>query len=199
MKQPRTDMRQHILATGEAIIAGKGFSAVGLAEILAAAKVPKGSFYHYFESKEQFGQAMLEAYFADYLVRLQALLSTPAGDARTRLMAYWERWAEVQGHEQDPRQCLVVKLSAEVSDLSEAMRGALRAGTTAVLEHLAGCLGAGVQDGSIPAGLDCHATAHALYQLWLGASLLVKVHRSPAPFAVAMATTRAWLGFQDPA
>ena len=51
--------RQHILETGLGIFAGKGFASVGLNELLKAAGVPKGSFYHYFESKEQYGQALL--------------------------------------------------------------------------------------------------------------------------------------------
>jgi AcrR family transcriptional regulator len=38
----------------------KGFTAVGLAEVLAAAQVSKGSFYHYFGSKEAFGEARLD-------------------------------------------------------------------------------------------------------------------------------------------
>jgi TetR/AcrR family transcriptional repressor of nem operon len=63
MKASHADTRQHILDTGNRIIAAKGFSAVGLNEILQAAEVPKGSFYHYFKSKEQFGEALLEAFF----------------------------------------------------------------------------------------------------------------------------------------
>ena len=54
MSNDYTDVRQHILDTGRSIILGKGFSAVGLNEILATAQVPKGSFYHYFKSKETF-------------------------------------------------------------------------------------------------------------------------------------------------
>ena len=55
-----SDVREKILATGQRIIAGKGFSGVGINEILATVGVPKGSFYHYFGSKEAFGEAMLE-------------------------------------------------------------------------------------------------------------------------------------------
>jgi TetR/AcrR family transcriptional repressor of nem operon len=44
------DVRDKILATGQRIMGGKGFSAVGLNEVLTAAGVPKGSFYHYFGS-----------------------------------------------------------------------------------------------------------------------------------------------------
>jgi TetR/AcrR family transcriptional repressor of nem operon len=197
MRQDQPDIRQRILETGESIISGKGFSAVGLAEILTASKVPKGSFYYYFESKEQFGEALLETYFSDYMLRLNALLGAPAVPARDRLMAYWQRWVEVQSQEPDSRQCLVVKLSAEVSDLSETMRRVLQKGTDQVLARLETCLKEGRVDGSLPADLDATSTAHALYQLWLGASLLAKVGRDGSPFERAMQTTRTWLGLDD--
>ena len=47
-----TDLRQHILDTAKPLMLRKGFTAVGLTELLAAAGIPKGSFYHYFASKE---------------------------------------------------------------------------------------------------------------------------------------------------
>ncbi len=58
--QKISDKRQKIIDTAKNIILGKGFTAVGLNEILTTASVPKGSFYHYFKSKEQFGDAMLK-------------------------------------------------------------------------------------------------------------------------------------------
>ncbi|MFP3624813.1 TetR/AcrR family transcriptional regulator, partial [Burkholderia sp. SIMBA_051] len=71
---PAVEVRQHILDTAMPILLGKGFSAVGLNEILAAAGVPKGSFYHYFGSKEAFGEALLTFYFTEYAERLEAQL-----------------------------------------------------------------------------------------------------------------------------
>ena len=67
-------VKHHILRCGERLIAAKGFVGVGLAEILAAAGVPKGSFYHYFGSKERFGEALLAQYLERYLAQLDALL-----------------------------------------------------------------------------------------------------------------------------
>ena len=84
MSRPKqfSDTREHLLATGEAIILGKSFSAVGLAEILGAAGVPKGSFYHYFRSKEGYGVELLRRYFETYDGRLVQFLSrTPAARA----------------------------------------------------------------------------------------------------------------------
>ncbi len=70
MKQTYDDTRQHLLDTGHRIMAVKGFTGVGLNEILQAASVPKGSFYHYFKSKEQFWQSLLEDYFRHYLAQM---------------------------------------------------------------------------------------------------------------------------------
>ena len=91
MTTRHTDTRQHILCTGKHIIAAKGFSSVGLAELLQASEVPKGSFYHYFKSKELFGQALLEDYFTDYLAQLDTLLQTPGLSGRERLLRYFEQ------------------------------------------------------------------------------------------------------------
>lgn len=53
MKQNYADTRQQLLDTGHRMMVVKGFTGVGLNEILQVAGVPKGSFYHYFKSKEQ--------------------------------------------------------------------------------------------------------------------------------------------------
>ena len=188
MNPRHDDTRQHILDTGNRIIAGKGFSGVGLAEILEAARVPKGSFYHYFKSKEQYGQALLESYFDDYLADLDYLLGNPAIPARERLLRYWQRWLQSQGDDCQEQKCLVVKLSAEVADLSDAMRLTLRDGTDRIVDRLAACITAGIGDGSIAATAP-RETAQTLYQLWLGASLLAKLHRTRTPLEGAMAFT----------
>ena len=184
--------RQHILDTGHRIIAGKGFSCVGLNEILNTASVPKGSFYHYFESKEQYGQALLEAHFEQYLGKIDALLDTDASSGRERLMRYWQQWQQSQSSSCTEQKCLVVKLSAEVSDLSDAMRITLRDGTEQVIGRIARLIEAAVADSSIPA-TDAAATARTLYQLWLGASLLGKLHRTSDALDNAMKVTEKLL------
>ena len=75
MRLSSIDQCQHILSVARPLIVTRGFTAVGLAELLAAAQVPKGSFYHYFDSKEAFGVALLNWYFDDQLARLDELLS----------------------------------------------------------------------------------------------------------------------------
>ncbi|HEV7775249.1 MAG TPA: TetR/AcrR family transcriptional regulator [Luteibacter sp.] len=188
-----TDTRQHILDVAQPLLLRKGFTAVGLAEVLEAAQVPKGSFYHYFGSKEAFGEAMLEAYFTDYLARVDVLLTQP-GPAARRLTAFFDDWLDSQTGDEAQSRCLVVKLGAEVCDLSESMRAALERGTRGVIDRLARCVEAGKADGSLSAVLDAPAVAATLYQTWLGASLLAKIARGHMPLDTAMVGTRQLLG-----
>ena len=188
--------RQHILDTGQRIIAGKGFSSVGLNEILQASGVPKGSFYHYFGSKEQYGQTLLQDYFDRYLASIDGRLQSLTESGRERLMDYWQQWLHSQSADCAEQKCLVVKLGAEVADLSDAMRATLRDGTDEVVKRIALLIEQGVGDGSLPA-LEPLPTAQTLYQLWLGASLLGKLHRNNQALNNAMAYTQKMLALDS--
>jgi TetR/AcrR family transcriptional repressor of nem operon len=191
-KKSSADMRQHLIDIAKALMAEKGYTAVGLAELVAAAGVPKGSFYYYFKSKEEFGQALLDDYFTTYLQTVDALLTGP-GTARERLLAYFDYWRATQASSAPEGKCLVVKLGAEVCDLSVDMGAVLQQGTGAILERLTQCVEAGHFDGSVAAATAARVLAESLYQLWLGASLMVKVARNGGPFDAAMSTTQRLL------
>ncbi|WP_207482823.1 TetR/AcrR family transcriptional regulator [Arenibaculum pallidiluteum] len=191
-----TDVRQHILDVARPLLLQKGFTAVGLTELLAAARVPKGSFYHYFGSKEAFGEAVLEAYFTEYLARMDALLAQP-GTAAQRLVRYFADWLDSQTADAAQSRCLAVKLGAEVCDLHDSMRAVLERGTRGVIERLARCIEAGRAEGSLPKmqdAQDAQDVATLLYQTWIGSSLLAKISRNRAPLDTAMAGTRQVLG-----
>ncbi|MDK4807741.1 MAG: TetR/AcrR family transcriptional regulator [Novosphingobium aromaticivorans] len=188
------DTRSTILATGRRVMGAKGFSAVGLSEILGEAGVPKGSFYHYFGSKDAFGEAMLDAYFEDYLREMDLVVTKPGLTGAERLMLYFANWRETQGAMDCQGRCLTVKLAAEVSDLSETMRRALKAGTDGVIARLAAMIGAGVDDGSIRIAGTARDVATSLYHQWLGASVMVKILRVEDPFDCAARTTRQMIG-----
>ncbi|MGU7785012.1 TetR/AcrR family transcriptional regulator [Burkholderia sp. PU8-34] len=192
------EVRQHILNIAKPIMLHKGFSAVGLNEILAAAGIPKGSFYHYFGSKEAFGEALLEAYFDGYLEHLDNLLLRQPGSAAARLMSYWGNWLHTQCADDPEGKCLAVKLGAEVSDLSESMRAVLRRGTGQIIDRLAASIEAGLADGSLHGIADPLHTASTLYELWLGATLLEKMHRNRKPLETAMAATLRMLNLPQP-
>jgi TetR/AcrR family transcriptional regulator, transcriptional repressor for nem operon len=182
--------RETILATGQRLMAGKGYSGVGLNEILSTAGIPKGSFYHYFGSKDAFGEAMLERYFEDYLADLDKTLGEPNLSMSQRLLNYWQGWQESQSFFDCQGKCLAVKLGAEVADLSEAMRLSLKRGTAGIVERIARAIEAGVAEGSLKIEGTPDGVAQSLYQLWLGTSVMVKIVRNTEPFEAATITTR---------
>ena len=188
--------RMHILDTAQGIVGARGFAQVGLNQLLAAASIPKGSFYYYFNSKEAFGKALLDHYFEKDLLQIDSFLSAPGCTAHDRLIAYW-RFFRANQEDHDPNgKCLAVKLGAEVSDMSEAMRLALKTGTSAIVSRLSQVLKEGVSDGSIAITGSPASTAETLYNLWMGASVMEKILHDGAAFLNADAATERILSGQ---
>jgi TetR/AcrR family transcriptional repressor of nem operon len=185
-----TDTRDNILAAGQRMMAARGFTAVGLNDILASSGVPKGSFYHYFSSKEAYGEALLDSYFDEYLAEIDKTLAQPGQTVAQRVMNYFADWRDTQSFMDCQGKCLAVKLGAEVADLSEPMRLALKKGTAGITGRLAKALEAGIAEGSLAVHESSQQTAESLYQLWLGASVMVKIVRNREPFEAALKTTR---------
>ena len=193
MNTERIDTRQHILDCGHRLVARKGFVGVGLAELLTTAGVPKGSFYHYFASKEGFGSALLEAYFSHYLQRLDGLFQRTDLSGGACLQTYFQRWIETQQGEDAADYCLIVKLAAEVADLSEAMRAIMLSGTEQILGRLADVVARGQADGSIANPAPAAELAQWLNEAWLGASLLAKLRRDDSAFRAVLQRSCEWL------
>lgn len=193
MPASEVDTRQHLLDTARALVARKGYSAVGLTEVLGEAGVPKGSFYYYFASKEAFGEALMNSYFVDYFATMDRIAADSTRTGSEHLLEYWQRFYDLQSFEDYQGKCLVVKLAAEVADLSEPMRRQLVAGTTGIIDRLVQMITSCYQDGSVTVDDDPRRLAMELYDSWLGASVMAKVHRSPEPLQRAMSLTRTRL------
>ena len=183
--------RGHILATGRGLTARQGYSGVGLTELLKKAGVPKGSFYHYFPSKEAYGCALLEDFVHEYQERLNLSITNPTLDARARFFAYFEDWYQKQTSPDPEDRCLVVKLSAEVADLSADMSKILQKGVATIVARLTHTLEEGIEESTIGPIKDPGALAEAIYHQWLGASLVANLSHNAAPLKAAMRATKA--------
>ncbi|MEM6159461.1 TetR/AcrR family transcriptional regulator [Erwinia sp. P6884] len=182
MKTTRQDTREHILITGEKLCVHRGFTGMGLIELLKVAEVPKGSFYYYFASKEAFGVAMLERYFALYHQRFSTYLADHQGEQRQRILDYYQQSITAFCQDHAFSGCLSVKLSGEVCDLSEAMRSALDAGSKALIATLTAAIERAARQGTVRLPEKAaSACAQNIYMLWLGASLQSKISRDIMP------------------
>lgn len=188
MNEKTNDTRLHILNVGYQLIVNNGFNGVGLSQLLKEADVPKGSFYHYFKSKEQFGEALIQHYFENYITKIKSILVHGEGSHYQRILGYFSLWAKTEDGTCNAHKCLVVKLSAEVSDLSDPMRQALLKGAEKVTQTIQHCVAGGVDDGSIKVE-NSQEVAQNLYSMWLGASLLSKLSQSPQSLESALSLT----------
>ena len=184
------NVRQTLLDVAQLLVSQKGYSAVGLNEVLQNAQVPKGSFYHYFGSKDAFGVALLDHYFGSYLQVMSELFAQNELTERQKLNRYWQQWIANQTGDSDAGKCLAVKLGAEVADLSEPMRQALERGTSSIIACIAASLTRGGEDRSLILNDAPQNIALQLYSLWLGASVLAKISRTATPFDQAMSMTQ---------
>lgn len=186
--------KERILDAAEAIMLTKGFHAVGLNEVLTAVNVPKGSFYHHFSSKEQFGVELIEHYVGKHLERLHKFFGARDVMAMDKFADYW---AYIVGRMTDAgcRQCcLLVKLGLEVANFSEPMREALSTGLKASRAVFEKAIRDGQADGSIRKEIDPSETAAAVQYLWQGALQRMLVDKSVAPLRLASQFLRSHMG-----
>lgn len=186
MSSSSDDKKILLLQTGQEIFATHGFTNVGLTELLKKAGIPKGSFYYYFSSKEEYGVEVIRFYMNEYTNNITNLFSNSDLSCKDRLLSYLKTWQGNQCTNEFYGRCLIVKLSSEVSDLSEAMRHEFCIGTKKILTLITQILKDGQEDGSVPEHLDPAYSAQELYQQWLGASLLTKIQRNDCPFETAL-------------
>jgi len=85
------ETREHIIQTGAELILRNGFRATGINTVLEEAGVPKGSFYYYFKSKNDFGLAVIDAYAEVYRQRLDQTLGIIHGRPWTASVSTWIR------------------------------------------------------------------------------------------------------------
>lgn len=184
-----TTTRERIIEAAEELMLAKGFHSVGLNEILAAVRVPKGSFYHHFQSKEQFGVEMLRHYVAAATAfRLRVLLAeTPEPDPLLRLLGFLDGSIAKLLENDGKCPCLVSKLSAEVAGFSDAMRAVLAEGNQEWIRILTSVIATGIRQRKIRKDLVPAKTAALIQDLWSGAMQRAAVERSVVPLRDAAA------------
>lgn len=175
------DTRQRLLRCGLECLTEAGFSALTVDDVLKRTGLPKGSFYHQFESKEAFAAAALEAYADYFAAKLSRHLANATRPPVDRLRDFIDDAATSLARHAFRRGCLVGNLGQEANTLDEALRLRLEAILCDWETQLATCLADAQTAGQLPAEADCRQLAHAFWIGWEGAILRTRLTRSPAP------------------
>lgn len=173
--------RVKLIQAGVELLTKKGFASAGIEEILSMVQVPKGSFYHYFESKEAFGIVLIKSYSNYFNKRLDTSFSkedlTPIQQLQDFILiarANMKKYNFSRG-------CLVGNLGQEMAVLPDSFRKII----IGVFNHwqfqTASCLRRSQETGEIALDLDCDALAAAFWIGWEGAVLRAKLERSADP------------------
>src|SRR6202012_1307636 len=176
------ETRSRLLQKGGDLVSIRGFNATGVQEITAAAGVPKGSFYNYFDSKEAFAVEVLSEYW-DSIVELYGPILTD-GDTSLllRITRYFAGLADFHEERQYAFGCLIGNMALEVTTSSEDVRAKLAVIYREWSRSLAECLRGAQARKELAAGRDASQLAVALIDAFEGAVMRAKVERSRAPF-----------------
>src|SRR5258708_22457146 len=119
-----SDAREKILSAAQSLIALRGSSALGVAEICKMAGVPKGSFYYFFESKEALALAVIDEHWASQQRDWARILHSDAAPLQ-RLRQLFEETEAAQRAGQvscgTVSECLFGHLTLEMSNQTDAI------------------------------------------------------------------------------
>jgi TetR/AcrR family transcriptional repressor of nem operon len=177
----RTNIREEIIRKGAELIHAQGFNATGLQQILQAAGIPKGSFYFYFKSKEDFGLEIINYFNAI----ISAIFTRYLSDKKTlplkRLEELFEYFEAAFQKSSYSLGCPIGNLSLELADTNERLRVHLVGVIEALIAQIELCLQEAKRDKSLPANLNTDDTARFIFHGFEGAVLHMKVVKSIDP------------------
>lgn len=162
------DTRSRLIELSIELMRQQGFHATGLNQLLKLAKVPKGSFYHYFDSKEQLGLAIIEQYGHQLAADLRQFIEQAQGSHLDRLRQYFEFAYHWLSQHPDQCNCLLGTLAQELSQAHPELRQALSQQYQRIEQQLAYVLQQAQAEQALSAQQDAQQMARLLFSGWQG-------------------------------
>lgn len=178
--------RQHILEKGMQLFNQQGYHGTGLTTILKACQVSKGSFYNFFNSKEEFAVELIGHYQSIECERWDAEYAKLNCPQFEKMRILLDR--EIQKFESEDEHfgCLIANLSGELGNASNAFKEAIHHSTDIVLQAIEKDFLQCQQEGSVRTDLTAKQLAHIFWDSWQGALLRMKVESSTTPLRELM-------------
>ena len=177
----RTDTRNALVWCGTELLTERGFQITGIDEVLKRVGVPKGSFYHYFKSKDQFGHAVIDNYEAYYAKKMDRIFGDSSQSPLQRLVSFTVNAKNGMVKFDFKRGCLIGNLSQELAALDTQFRERLEGVLVSWEKRVAECLSEAIDSGELALGQDPQALSRFFWVGWEGAILRSKLMRSLEP------------------
>jgi TetR/AcrR family transcriptional repressor of nem operon len=166
---------------GTELLTERGFQITGIDEVLKRVGVPKGSFYHYFKSKDQFGHAVIDNYEAYYAKKMDRIFGDSSQSPLQRLVSFTVNAKNGMVKFDFKRGCLIGNLSQELAALDTQFRERLEGVLVSWEKRVAECLSEAIDIGELAPGQDPQALSRFFWVGWEGAILRSKLMRSLEP------------------
>jgi TetR/AcrR family transcriptional repressor of nem operon len=176
---PRTTTREKLLSTGYRLLLRRGFNATSVQDITEAARVPKGSFYNHFDSKESLAAEAVRCYMDDLASR--GSVDDAALPPLEKLRKHFEDLAGVADKDRLVGGCLLGNFSAELSNQSEVVRQRVADAFDGWAQSLATDVASAQRAGTVSKELSPDELAASLVDAWQGALLRAKAQKDRAP------------------
>ena len=177
----RGGTRRALVWCGTELLTERGFQVTGIDEVLKRVGVPKGSFYHFFANKHEFGEAVIQNYVEYYARKMARIFDDESTSPLSRLRAFVEdakRGMLKYGYR---RGCLIGNLGQELASLDEPFREQLEAVLTSWERRVEGCLRQAIDAGELASDSDAAAISRFFWIGWEGAVLRAKLTRNAEP------------------
>ncbi len=171
--------RRRLLEEGVAAFLDRGYHGTGIQEVVQRVKVPKGSFYNYFQSKEDFGAQAIRFYAKSLLEKFdQAVADAP--DPLAGVRAFFEDLMDDFEKADYTGGCLMANLGGEL-EKSDACREALADAFHGLRDRLRDALEQAQKRGITRRDVEATELADHLLDAWEGSVIRMKVERSLEP------------------
>jgi TetR/AcrR family transcriptional repressor of nem operon len=177
----RTDTRNALVWCGTELLTERGFQITGIDEVLKRVGVPKGSFYHYFKSKDHFGHAVIDNYEAYYAKKMDRIFGDSSQSPLQRLVNFTANAKNGMVKFDFKRGCLIGNLGQELAALDTQFRERLEGVLVSWEKRVAECLSESIDIGELAPGQDPQALSRFFWVGWEGAILRSKLMRSLEP------------------
>jgi len=163
------------------LIHARGYRATGIQQILDAVGIPKGSFYFYFKSKDDFGCAVIDhltLIINDIYARHLLDANLVPLERLNKLLDTFETSFRKNGAALG---CPIGNLSLELADANEELRERLRAAVEGFIAQIESCLKEAQARKQLPSGLRTGDAARLVFHGLEGAIMHMKVAKNIEP------------------
>lgn len=174
--------KENLISVGLDMIRSAGYSATGINQILEAAKVPKGSFYHHFTTKDEFVLEVIRRYAAGEQERWEKFLNDSNLSPLKKLRRYFKDLIATYGLRGGPiAGCLLGNLSLEVAGQNDAIRKLLAQAYDAWQAAFAKTIQEAIDQHEVPKTVKADDVAALLVNNWEGAQTRAKTEQNDKP------------------